>query len=188
VGAGYRPSVRDQLRVRMRRVLLERFRSLIAPDRLRLLDLGGGTGATTVVFGAGARELVVLEPDERRIVRGQAAHTPVTFVPGVAEQLPFADGRFDRVVSLMSFHHFSNGEKACHEAARVLAPGGRLIIYDLDRGPPPARLMAFWVVRVRHSKMRLLTTAELEQVVRGAGFQNVRCEAFGGGAFVVGER
>jgi SAM-dependent methyltransferase len=142
----------------------------------------------TVEFGKGAHELVVLEPDERKIERGRRAGAPVTFVTGVAESVPFGEARFDRVVSLMSFHHFADGEKACREAARVLVPGGRFIVYDFDRGPPPARLMAFWVVRVRHGKMRLLSTAELEGVVRKAGFQQVHREPYGGGAFVIGER
>jgi hypothetical protein len=68
----------------------------------------------------------------------------------------------------------------------VLAPGGRLVIYDFERGPPPARLMAFWVTRVCHRSMRLLSTAELEGVVRGAGFRDVLREPYGGGAFLVG--
>jgi ubiquinone/menaquinone biosynthesis C-methylase UbiE len=184
----YRPSWRDRLRRRSRRDLLARLRARVEPEGKRLLDLGGGTGVATVAFGDGARERVVLEPNEKRIRSGRRAHAPVTFVAGVAEAIPFEPGRFDRVVSLMSFHHFSDGEKACREAARVLAPGGRLVIYDFDRGPPPARLVAFWVVRVRHRTMHLLTTSELEQVVRKAGFRNVRREAYGGGAFVTGER
>lgn len=184
----YRPSWRDRIRRYGRRELLDRLRARVEPGGTRLLDVGGGTGVTTVVFGNAATELVVLEPARKKILRGQKAHAPVTFVEGVAEAIPYAEGRFDRVVSLMSFHHFSDGEKACREAYRVLAPGGRFVVYDFDRGPPPARLVAFWVVRVRHRKMRLLSSAELEEVVRSAGFRNVRREAFRGGAFVVGDR
>jgi ubiquinone/menaquinone biosynthesis C-methylase UbiE len=184
----YRPSWRDRLRRRFRRSLLTRLRAWVEPEGTRLLDLGGGTGVTTVVFGDGARERVVLEPNPKKVLRGQKARAPVTFVTGVAEAIPFGQARFDRVVSLMSFHHFADGEKACREAARVLAPGGRFVVYDFDRGPPPAHLMAFWVTRVRHRTMRLLSNAELEDVIRGAGFAHVRRESFGGGAFVVGER
>ena len=93
--ASYRPSRRDRFRIRARRALLERLRSRVEPEGTRLLDLGGGTGATTVTFGTGARELVVLEPDARKVSRGRAAGAPVTFVPGVAEALPYGDGRFD---------------------------------------------------------------------------------------------
>jgi ubiquinone/menaquinone biosynthesis C-methylase UbiE len=184
----YRPSWRDRIRRYARRELLIRLRAWVEPEGTRLLDLGGGTGVTTMVFGDGANERVVLEPARKKILRGERTHAPVTFVEGVAEAIPYAEGRFDRVVSLMSFHHFSDGEKACREAYRVLAPGGRFVVYDFDCGPPPARLVAFWVVQVRHGKMRLLSNTELEAVVRSAGFRNVRREAFRGGAFVVGER
>jgi len=183
----YRPSWRDRIRRYAQRELLDRLRDRVEPKGTRLLDLGGGTGVTTAVFGDGANERVVLEPATKKILRGQKAHAPVTFVEGVAEAIPYAEGRFDRVVSLMSFHHFADGKKACREAHRVLAPGGRFVVYDFDRGPPSARLVAFWVMRVRHRNMRLLSNVELEGVVRSAGFRNVRRETFGGGAFVVGE-
>lgn len=185
---GYHPSLRDRLRVRTRRRLLEHLRSIVEPEGTRLMDLGGGSGVTTVEIGSGARELVVLEPNAKKVERGRRAQAPVTFVEGVAESIPYGAGRFDRVVSLMSFHHFSDGEKACREAARVLAPGGRIVVYDFERGPPPARLMAFWVVRVCHRKMQLRTTTELAELVRTAGFRDVRREPYGGGAFVFGVR
>lgn len=184
----YRPSSRDRLRRWARRRLLEQLRSLVEADGLRLLDLGGGTGVTTVVFGAGARERVVLEPDERRILKGQRAHAPITFVAGVAEAIPFGDGRFDRVVSLMSFHHFSNGEKACREAARVLAPGGRLIVYDIHRSSLMARWLSLFVRRRGHSAVGFATPEGLEQLVSAAGLRVARREAFRSGTFVVGER
>jgi len=163
-------------------------RDLVEPVGTRLLDLGGGSGVTTVVYGNGARELVVLEPDEHKVARGRSAHAPVTFVPGVAEAIPFGAGAFDRVVSLMAFHHFSDGAKAVQEAARVLRPGGRLVVYDVERGSTPARLMEFWEVRVLRHEMRLRTGAELEALVRASGFSDVRREPHGSGAFVTGTR
>ncbi|HKN07788.1 MAG TPA: methyltransferase domain-containing protein [Thermoplasmata archaeon] len=184
----YRPSTRDRLRVRVRRALLERIRVLLAPEGLRLLDLGGGTGAATVVFGARARERVVLEPDEQRISRGRAAHTPVTFVSGVAETVPFDDGRFDRIVSLMSFHHFSEGDTALREAVRVLAPGGRFVLYDFDPATPSGRWVAFFEGRVLRHSFAFAAPADLERRALAAGFRAARRESFGAGAFVIAER
>ena len=184
----YRPSWRDRLRRRSRQALLARLRASVEPSDTRLLDLGGGSGVTTVVFGDGAVERVVLEPNEKRIAQGRRAHAPVTFVSGVAEAIPFPERRFDRVVALMSFHHFSDGEKALREAARVLVPGGRLVIYDFERGPSPARVMAFWVVHFRHRALHLRTTEELSEMARAAGFHDVRREPFRGGAFVLAQR
>jgi len=184
----YHPGLRDRLRRRGRLPLLERMHALLQPEGLRLLDLGGGTGVTTVEFGRGSRELVVLEPSPPKVERGRKAHAPVTFVSGVAEEIPFEPGRFDRVVSLMSFHHFSDGAKACREAWRVLTPGGRFLIYDFSCGPPPARVLAFFERTFHHRSFRFLTAAELEGVVRGAGFREVRQESFRSGTIVMGQR
>ena len=184
----YRPSSRDRFRVRARRALLGRLRSLLAPDGLRLLDVGGGTGATTVVFGEGAKERVVLEPDERKVSRGRAAQTPVEFVSGLAEAVPFEDGRFDRVVSLMSFHHFPRGDDALREAVRVLVPGGRMVIYDFDPSTLSGRWVAFFEGKVLRHPFSFTSPAELERRALAAGFRTVRREPFGSGGFVIAER
>lgn len=139
-------------------------------------------------FGKGAREIVVLEPDERKVMRGRRANAPVTFVTGVAESIPFERARFDRVVSLLSFHHFSDGAKACCEAARVLAPGGRLVVYDLERSSLAGRWLALFSRHHRHSAAGFATTEQLEQAVSAAGLSVVRREAFWSGTFLVGER
>ncbi|HXQ78870.1 MAG: methyltransferase domain-containing protein [Thermoplasmata archaeon] len=188
MGTEYRPSARDRLRVRARRALLERIRSLLAPEGLRLLDLGGGTGAATVVFAAGGQERIVLEPEERRVAQGRAAHAPVTFVSGVAESLPFEDGRFDRVVSLMSFHHFTDGDRALREAFRVLAPGGRFVLYDFDPATPRGRWIAFFEGRVMRHSFAFAAPVDLERRALAAGFRAARRESFGSGAFVIAER
>ena len=184
----YLPSRRDRFRLWARRALLDRLRSLTEPEGCRLLDLGGGTGAATAAFGRGARELVVLEPDERKILRGRAAGAPVTFVSGVAETLPYGVGQFDRVVSLMSFHHFPQADVALREAARVLAPGGRLVVYDFDRSTLLGRWVAVFEGHLARHSFSFVTAAELEQQVLAAGFRSARREPFGSGAFVVAER
>lgn len=185
MAAEYRPSLGDRFRVRTRRALWERLRVLLQPDGARLIDLGGGSGATSVVFGRGAREIVVLEPNERKVARGRAAGTPVVFVTGCAERIPYADGRFDRATSVLSFHHFSRGDDALRDVVRVLAPGGRFVLYDLA----PSTWSARWLDLFRgHHHERFATAADLERRVLAAGFRAARSEPFGAGTFVVADR
>jgi len=184
----YRPGRRDRLRIRQRRATLERMRAVLEPERTRILDLGGGTGATATVFGAGAQEIVVVEPNAKKVARGKAAHAPVTFVDGFAESLPYGPERFDRVVSLMSFHHFADGDAVLREAARVLAPGGRLVVYDFDRSHWLGRWAAFFEGRRGGPPARFVTPAELERRVTAAGFARTRHESVGAGTLLVGER
>ncbi|MFI5413605.1 MAG: class I SAM-dependent methyltransferase, partial [Candidatus Lutacidiplasmatales archaeon] len=176
------------LRVRARRAVLHQMREVLEPAGTRILDMGGGTGAATVVFGEGAAELVVLEPDPRRIRAGTKAHAPVTFVQGVAESVPYGEGRFDRVVSLMSFHHFAHGDRALAEASRVLAPGGRLVVVDFDPSTPRGRWISFFEGRLLHHPFVFSTPAELERRIVAASFGAVRRERLGSTALLVAER
>jgi ubiquinone/menaquinone biosynthesis C-methylase UbiE len=184
----YRPSLRDRLRQRLRHQLLARLRVVVAPEGARLLDLGGGTGAATVVFGSGARELVVLEPDGRRITEGRAAHAPVSFVQAGAEAIPFEAGRFDRVVSLVSFHHFPPGDAPLREAARVLSPGGRLVIYDYDPSSRSRRWWTFVMCRTHGHRHTFASPAEIQGRALAAGFHSAHQEPYGRGAFITAER
>lgn len=55
----------------------------------------------------------------------------MTFVKGVAEELPFLDACFDIVISRLAFHHFVNPQLIFTEQARVLKPGGKLVLWDM---------------------------------------------------------
>jgi ubiquinone/menaquinone biosynthesis C-methylase UbiE len=54
----------------------------------------------------------------------------LTFVAGVAEQIGYPDERFNLIVSSTSFDHWSDQQAGLRECARVLCPGGRLVLVD----------------------------------------------------------
>ena len=101
----------------------------------RLLDVGTGAGHTALAFAPYVSQCIGLDltkemvdnatqlAQERRIEN-------VTFVQGDAEALPFPNGSFDIVTCRLAAHHFPNPGQAVGEAARVLKPGGRLLLLD----------------------------------------------------------
>jgi ubiquinone/menaquinone biosynthesis C-methylase UbiE len=95
------------------------------------LDLGAGTGRFTTMlaetFGGPA---LGVEPSERmRAIAIERTTDPrVRFEPGRAEAIPAPDAAFDLVLMFLSFHHVADRAAAADEIARVLRPGGRLLI------------------------------------------------------------
>ena len=52
------------------------------------------------------------------------------FAQAVSEAMPYEDHTFDRLTACMAYHHFDDKESFAYEAARVLKPGGLLLIAD----------------------------------------------------------
>ena len=108
----------------------------------QILDIGCGTGTLTrdiaAALGNKARSRCTgLDAAEQMIkaAKRKAAGIPnIRFDAAVAEHLPYADSSFDAAVSTFFFHHVHLGlkKKVLAETARVLKPGGRFIIVDVD--------------------------------------------------------
>jgi ubiquinone/menaquinone biosynthesis C-methylase UbiE len=107
-----------------------------------VLDVGCGTGTLALVakerVGATGRVSGV-DPGPQQIARARSkaerANFPIDFQVGVIEQLAFSDQSFDVVLSTLIMHHLPDDLKrqGLSEIARVLKPGGRLVIADFKR-------------------------------------------------------
>lgn len=106
-----------------------------------LLDLGCGTGTLTVALAKAApgASIVGLDADAEVLAgaraKAAAAGVRVDFVVGRAEDPPFADESFDRIVSSLLFHHLTRDSKlhALTAARRLLRNGGELHLADWGR-------------------------------------------------------
>ena len=98
---------------------------------LAVLDLGSGTGrftpALAETFGG---PVVGVEPAERmrEVAEQHATHPAVTYLDGAAEVIPLPDASCDLVLLYLVVHHIRDLTAAAAEVARVLRPGGRVLI------------------------------------------------------------
>jgi ubiquinone/menaquinone biosynthesis C-methylase UbiE len=91
-----------------------------------------------------------------------------------AEALPFADGAFDTVVSVSSFHFWTEPEGGLREMRRVVRAGGRIIVADWARDFATMRVMDA-VTRLRgHAIVRTYAEREIGAMLEGAGLTVVR--------------
>ena len=113
-----------------------------------VLDVGCGTGtlaiaarrhvgAGGVVCGVDPSPEMIARANEKARRRGAA----VDFRVGIVEDLPFADAKFDVVLSTLMLHHLPRElrERGMREVRRVLKPGGRVLAVDFGRGNEPER-------------------------------------------------
>lgn len=107
-------------------------------DSHRVLEIGCGTGNLTIRAKRAHpdSELVGTDPDPLALARAQRKArglTGICFDRGYAQQMPYADSEFDRVLSSMMLHHLPDDVKAdaAAEVFRVLRPGGSLHLVDI---------------------------------------------------------
>ena len=108
----------------------------------RVLEIGCGTGnlALRVKRAHPGVELVGCDPDPLALARAQRKARKlagIRFERAYAQQLPYPDAGFDRVLSALMLHHLDQDTKvaAAAEVARVLRPGGSLHVVDFAGHP-----------------------------------------------------
>ena len=142
-------------------------RGLLSLPAGRLLDVGGGTGRIAALL-AGEAGLVVVT-DASHAMLGEARAKPhLRAACAHAERLPYPDGCFDRVLVVDAFHHFRNHQEAARELLRVVRPGGRLVVEEMNLERWQVKLIALGE-RLLLMGSRFYTPAALRQVFDGHG-------------------
>lgn len=116
------------------------------PPRARWLDIGCGPGDLPLALAALRPDLLVVgvDPAASAIVRcrrraASAGLANGRFVCAPVERLPFPDACFAGAAAIGSFKHWSDPARGLAEAARVLRPGARLHLFELDPLAGPDR-------------------------------------------------
>ena len=110
----------------------------------RALDVGTGTGTIARGLALNGLRVDAIDPSDALMAQAreldEQASVSITYHVGKAEALPFAGASFDLVTAGQCWHWFDRA-KAAAEAARVLAPQGRLVIAHLDWLPLPGNMV-----------------------------------------------
>ena len=164
----------DFLSARQRRPILPLLRELLgAGTDVRLLDLGGGTGAVGAALAQDFGRVIVVEPNPRKIAFGRRRHAEVEFIEGHGEDIPFPEASFDRVAAFLSFHHMEDQDRALEEMRRVLKPSGRAVLEELYPSSPVAGFARIAGGDGRGERPRFYEPGDLKRTMEGHGFREV---------------
>lgn len=148
-----------------------------------VLDAGCGDGAYALAAaGAGAR-VTGVDPSPAALGaarrRAAAGGLGVVLVEGRADRLPFEAGRFDLVLAVTVLCFVPDAAAAVGELARVLRPGGLLVLGDLGRWSPWAALRRArgWAGDPTWRRARFRSLGQLRGLLRGAGLEPGRWRA-----------
>ena len=138
------------LSLRRDRVWRRATRHALAPRAgERVLDVGAGTGASTVELGRHGAYPVGLDFSLGMLAAGRQTRPELALLAGDALALPFADASFDAVTISFALRNLADPVAGLRELHRVTRPGGRLVVCEFSHPTNPAFRTAYLSYLVR---------------------------------------
>jgi ubiquinone/menaquinone biosynthesis C-methylase UbiE len=137
------------------------------------VDVGAGSGFLTEELLAQGLTVIAVEPEEKMLAvmrRKLPDHPELELRRGAAATLPLADGEADRAFANMVLHHVEDPPAAIREMARVVKPGGRVVITDLDEHHHD------FLRREHHDRWMGFRRADVHAWLEQAGLRDVTVE------------
>lgn len=144
-----------------------------ARSYVRALDVGCGEGRFCRLLEQRGITVTGLDPTQRLIDEAVRRDPHGDYRNGVAESLPFAEDSFDLVISYLSLIDIEDYRTAIKEMARVLAPGGTLLIANLA-GHATANPDGRWLKDIINRKVTFRIDEYLTEQARWAAWGGIR--------------
>ena len=146
----------------------------------RVLDLGCGAGWATRLLAqaveGGPGMAVGQDISDEMIARARAASTDienVLFAVGAADEVPWRDEYFEKILSIESFYYYPDQEAVLRELHRVLIPGGLLFVLINLYKENPYSLR--WVSELK-VPVHARSESEYEKMLRAQGYVDIAIE------------
>jgi ArsR family transcriptional regulator len=137
-----------------------------------IADLGAGEGTISQLMAQRAKRVIAIDNSEKMVQFGAELARKhnignLEYRLGDLEDVPIRANSVDLAYLSQALHHATHPERAIAEARRILKPGGRIAILDLNRHH-------FEQAREMYADLWLgFTELELERYLKDAGFKNV---------------
>lgn len=139
-------------------------------------DIGAGTGFLTEGLLMRGVKVIAVDRSVEMLEQMQEkfkAHAGVSYRQGEAENLPLENGTVDYALANMFLHHVDTPLTAIKEMARIVKPGGKVVITDLDEHTHE------FLRTEHHDQWMGFKRESIRQWLSEAGLANVRIDCFG---------
>jgi len=139
-----------------------------------VVELACGSGTTTLAFAERCGRAIGIDVAEEPLQLARRAAVErslgnVDFILSEVERLSFADDTFNGALCRFSFHHFVNPAQVFAELARVVAPGGWMVIADMVASEDPVKAEF-------HNRMERLCDPTHSRTLPGSEFERMFAE------------
>ena len=147
--------------------------SALVDRRLQVIDIGTGTGALLPLLASAVDRVVAVDNSEAMLAKARAlcersGLTAVEFQRADILSLPFADANFDAAYCSMVLHHVARPAAAVAEMARVVRPGGKVVIIAFTK-----HNLSWMRDELAHQWLGF-EREEIERLCRGSGLEPQR--------------
>ena len=150
--------------------LAETLLTLMPP--MVIADLGAGEGTFSQLLARRSKKVIAIDNSEKMVEYGRELARKhgvknLEYRKGDLEEVPIRDATVDLAFFSQALHHAQHPERAVAEAARILKPGGRIVVLDLLRHN-------YEEARELYADLWLgFTEVEVTRFLRQAGFKNI---------------
>lgn len=145
----------------------------------KYVDISCGSGNYTVALHKKGYAIIGLDISPEMLKKARAKDPFITLLQGDAHQLPFEDNSFDGVFCIHAMHHYRDVDTVFKEMYRVLAPGGKLLIFTTFVEQCQAAWIGHYFPHIwQLSKDTLKTEYDLLHALQNVGFQTINSEKY----------
>ncbi|UWE10370.1 class I SAM-dependent methyltransferase [Actinacidiphila bryophytorum] len=164
------------------RAWVELFASAVPGPASAIVEVGAGTGMFSAAMARWIEGAGVLAVDPSEAMLSQARrhhpHPAVRYVTGSAEAVPARAGSFDLALLSRVIHHIPDRPRAVRELARVVRPGGRVVVRTTFRERLDAAVYDYWPPLRAVDEQRFPSGEDVVADFTGGGFAHLGTTSF----------